>query len=941
MKWNVRIISHTHWDREWYLNSPYTNEWLIPFFDSLFTMLEKEPEYQFVLDGQLSMIDDYFDELRKKNIAVYQYKNLIRKYAKEGRLFVGPYYLQPDWQLVSDESLVRNIVIGSKMAQELGKCMNVGWMLDNFGQISQTAQLHKEAGLEGIFVWRGVEMDPHNVKSEFIWEAPDGTQLPCVYLLNSYRNVMRLAEFSDIMKKRVDSEVEKLKPFMVSSNILMMNGYDQEIVPDDIQPYIRSGILNDEEKVVTQSNPEEYLQCVLAENPSLPTLHGALYSGRFISVFPGVMSARMYLKQQNDIAQKTIEKFAEPIATLDFLLGKGYDQTFFTNAWKVLLKNHPHDSICGVSIDDVHSDMERRTDLFHQMLTPQIESHIQSIADSIDTSSLSDANYFVYNPSFYKRKSIVEIEGKTRFVETEGMGYTYVNTDETVEKKVFIDDMKIYNSLIEITINENGSFDLLDKETNKSHTGLGVIEDSGDAGDEYNYSYPTKDTYFHSTDFKILELEKRETDLIAEITLTYEMNLPKELSKDRSSRSTEMLSLPIKTTYTVEAESKAVKIKTTLLNTVKDHIMRVLFPSDIQAEHTFAGSPFDVVQRPIKIADYDENDIPENVRKVIVGAREAKPNTIFLCKDFVDISDSKQGLSVFSKGLPEYTVYPERNTIALTLFRAVNWIATEINTRIGDAGPLIYTPEAECLREMTFEYAVYPHAGNYEAGEVVRKADSFNTDLLTFVTDKHSGTLPLSKAFFEVIDPSNNIKVTACKKAEDSNAVLIRMYNASQEATKVTLKSSQSLIKAQICNFLEEVKNSIPVQNNTVCFDIKAKQIVTLLLTVNIEANTTTHQKSITDIFELPTKRNLFVGYKTAELVTKEDVTSEEKRSESLKDRINEDLWRRTALEARLSAILTQRRLDETIIRDLGLKLNEARVKRRIYDYVKDVEKNT
>jgi alpha-mannosidase len=59
--------------------------------------------------------------------------------------------------------------------------MKIGWLLDNFGQISQTVQIHAQCGLRGLFVWRGVYMDPEKVKSEFIWKSPDGTLFPALY----------------------------------------------------------------------------------------------------------------------------------------------------------------------------------------------------------------------------------------------------------------------------------------------------------------------------------------------------------------------------------------------------------------------------------------------------------------------------------------------------------------------------------------------------------------------------------------------------------------------------------------------------------------------------------------------------------------------------------------------------------------------------------------
>ena len=101
-RYKAHIISHTHWDREWYLSSKYTNEWLVPFFNNLFAMLEKESEYIFVLDGQMSMIEDFFEELNKSAVSTNIYRRKIREYVKERRLFIGPYYLQPDWQLLSE-----------------------------------------------------------------------------------------------------------------------------------------------------------------------------------------------------------------------------------------------------------------------------------------------------------------------------------------------------------------------------------------------------------------------------------------------------------------------------------------------------------------------------------------------------------------------------------------------------------------------------------------------------------------------------------------------------------------------------------------------------------------------------------------------------------------------------------------------------------------------
>ncbi len=934
MKKTAHIISHTHWDREWYLNSKYTNEWLIPFFDSLFAMFEKEPDYIFVLDGQMAMVEDYFEELDKNNYNLSEYKRKIRKYVKQNRLFIGPYYLQPDWQLLSEESLVRNLLYGNLVAKEFGGSMNVGWMLDNFGQISQTTQIHDGFNLKGLYVWRGVEMDPEDVQSEFLWKSPDGTALPSIYLLDSYRNVMRLAEHNDIMKDRVHDEIKKLTPFATTSNILLMNGYDQEMVPDDIQPYITDGKMDTDEFRVIQSSPPKYIEDVMQEKPELKTLEGALYSGRFISVFPGVMSARMYLKLQNDVQQKMLEKKVEPLASLVWLLGGEYEKTQIREAWKTLLKNHPHDSICGVSIDDVHTDMENRSRIVNQLTQSLTEQKLRELCSLIDTSTeTNDEVKLVFNTSLFPRSENVDFGKQSIFVkDIPAMGYKILCENDQPKSTIKVEGLLISNGLIDVRFNGNGSFNVYHHESGKQYKELGLLEDRADTGDEYNYSYPDTDVIITSRDVtaKIDIVQQSAAKVV--VRTQFEMLLPESESDDQSTRSEQMRKLPVVNYYTIEADSELVKCKTLLRNTVKDHIMRVLFKTGIQSDFAYAGSPFDVVKRPVFIDDYDESSIPPDVKKVIIGAREAKPNTIFLNREFVDFNDTKNGMAVFSKGLPEYQVI-ESDTIALTLFRSVGWIAREINSRIGDAGPEIFTPDAQCLRDMEFEYAVYPHKGDVDSAKVCRLSDIYNTDLIACTTDEHKGVLSGNATFFSAEDDRNTVKFTAIKRSESDDAIIIRGYNSSEKSSRITLNVAMSLNKASLVNLLEEELQILEIKNNKVSFDLEGKKIFSLRLELTRKKFDIKADCEL--IMEQNRIRESFDEYPYAPYVKLEDIESEIARAEVLKPKSHHPMWRRTALEAQLSAILTRNRFDEQKITELGYGLNEARVQRRVYDYIK------
>ena len=404
---------------------------------------------------------------------------------------------------------------------------------------------------------------------------------------------MRLAEFDTIMKQRMDGEVEKLKPFATTSNILMMNGYDQEMIPDDIQPYIRSGALDGRDYKTIQNDPDSYLKAVADENPDLPVLKGALYNGRFISVFPGVMSARMYLKIQNDQIQKLLEKQVEPMALMASLLGSEEGKMQIEQAWKLLLKNHPHDSICGVSIDDVHKDMENRTRQVFQLGTSLLEDKAAYLAGGIDSSSCKgDEALILFNTMLKERNAVVPWKGESLFVkDIPAMGYKVVSAGDSPRKALEIEGRKVENSSFFFELNENGSFNITYKATGKEYRNMGLLEDMGDSGDEYNYSYPDKDLRLTSESVKAKIELIRSAPWEAVFRVEYAMELPVSDVNDHKMRSSETLKMPVVSYITIEADSPLVKCRTSLRNTVRDHRIRVLFPTGIDAETAYAASP--------------------------------------------------------------------------------------------------------------------------------------------------------------------------------------------------------------------------------------------------------------------------------------------------------------------------------------------------------------
>ena len=170
--YTMHVISNTHWDREWRYSFQQIRMMLVDMLDKVLNMLENNPNFKyFHLDSQTSVVEDYL-QIRPEN------EERIRNMVEAGKLFIGPWYCLPDEFMVGGESLVRNLLLGHKIAARFGAVMKVGYSPFSWGQISQLPQLYAGFGIDTALFYRGVSKTDTG-KAEFIWEGPDGTQALC------------------------------------------------------------------------------------------------------------------------------------------------------------------------------------------------------------------------------------------------------------------------------------------------------------------------------------------------------------------------------------------------------------------------------------------------------------------------------------------------------------------------------------------------------------------------------------------------------------------------------------------------------------------------------------------------------------------------------------------------------------------------------------------
>ncbi|MBI2626581.1 MAG: hypothetical protein HYW69_03250, partial [Candidatus Nealsonbacteria bacterium] len=747
-KYEIHLVSHTHWDREWYDTFENFRARLVKLVDRLLAIMESDKNFRyFVLDGQTVVLEDYL-QIKPEN------RELLRKYIKQGRILVGPWYVLPDEFLESGEAMVRNLLLGHKIAKDFGRVMKVGYVPDPFGHISQLPQILRGFDIDSFIFTRGLGGEGEKLGSEFYWLAPDGSQVLAVRQAAWYGDSVELGKEPVDLKKAleiINRSKAILSKYARTKYLLSNNGEDHQEPQPEIPKIIEylNGHLDD--VVVTHSNFEEFIGKLKSADPKLEFFEGELRGTRYAQLLPGVMSTRMYLKQENERTQTRLEKIVEPLAALSWLGGAEYPQEALERAWKYLLQCHPHDSICGCSIDEVHREVMERFLKSQETLTGVLMEAVQFFVKNIDRTNpdLSYQPIVVINTLNWKRTDVVKpINSKGKhysdFLVLDGQGSEVparldsVGRIEFLAKDVPPYGYKVYylapkagkrnycsgliaekcaieNEYYRVKANSNGTIAIHDKTSGAVLDGILIFEDIEDAGDEYNFS-PAKNSQKLDTKNEKAKISIEElSQLAATLKIEIGWKLPVSLKQDRGSRNKKAVKCLVETFITLHSGIKRIDFRTVFDNKAEDHRLRVLFPTDIKTEHCFSEGQFDVVKRKVGFPPAE-------------SSVEA-PCPTYPQQSFLSASDNKKGLTLINQGLPEYEAIPEKDGIcfALTLLRCVGWLSRDdFSTRRGHAGPQMATPEAQCQGLQEFRYSLFLHGGDWQKNRIWQEAYNHN-----------------------------------------------------------------------------------------------------------------------------------------------------------------------------------------------------------------------
>jgi alpha-mannosidase len=532
------------------------------------------------------------------------------------------------------------------------------------------------------------------------------------------------------------------------------------------------------------------------------------------------------------------------MAVMDSLVGGRYDNDMFTYAWKKLMQNHPHDSICACSCDEVYDEMKTRfakAEATAQYLRDEAAEHI---AAGLDTAlNGAERAIVVYSLDPHERTvvlkayadfdpaegvqavSVYDREGReipSRF-SVERNRFTYTLPKDSFRKVRYADRFEIElqltlrgvgatvlgvrsvaptatsalsytersaeNEYLRIEMNGNGSFDLCDKRGGRVWREMNIFEDTQDRGNLYNYIQPEGDKALISRD----RTARVTLDEVTPLGVTFKSEI------------TLCEGIDVATYATLRQGAARVDIRTEVTNRADDHRLRALFASDVDTDTVLAEGQFDVVRRNITPAPVWKN--PCNAQRM---------------QAFVTLEDAKSGdaLMIASRGLPEYEVLRDgRNTLALTMIRA-----------IGDIGDWGYfpSPKGQMKGSYTLEYSVIPYSAADRARAYGEGYSYAYPAAYALGCECHGG-----EAAAKLIEMSEEyIRLSAIKRSEDGERVIVRLFNTHTEAVSTTLTLSPVFKSAALADLAEREQKVLEIRDGRLVLDIGAKKIITLALKV-------------------------------------------------------------------------------------------------------------
>jgi alpha-mannosidase len=774
----------------------------------------------------------------------------VKRRVKDGRWeIVGGTWVEPDGNLPSGESLVRQFLHGKRYFKEkFGVDVKVAWFPDSFGYAWTLPQIMKKSGIEFFLtqkmLWNDTTVFPYYF---FRWMGPDGSSIFAHETVGSYDETVE--------EPRILEQMRQLNSRHQLDDLLLLFGKGDHGggVTEDMIRRASEFVQGNKPIKGVFSTSKEYLRIMTekTQKSKIPQINDELY----FQFHRGTYTTQAKVKENNRKAECLLET-AEKFSTIARKCGYAYPSKGLKEAWETLLLNQFHDVLPGSSIPEVYRDSEGCFKFIFNTVNTIISESLRAIAAKIDTTG-GGKSILVFNPLSWSRSDVVEVsmdnlgdefeiyDERGRIVPSQiiedrkviftaenvpSIGYkeykarpkglekqpsTRLSSEETekeirLENEFFVVEVDKDTGLIKNTFDKKNRREVFQNGGNR----IQVFEDYPvrgrtcvnsridaalfDAWEVFIYQQSEGVKYVElnePVDVKLVETGPVRTRVLVKYKYVQEGRLDSIFAQE----------------IILYHEIPMVEFKLVVDWHAEHRLAKVAFSLNVHSDFTTYEVPYGFITR--------RNPISYNAT-LAERAKYEVPS-----QKWIDHSNEEGSYGVSLLNSCKYGFDTANDMIRMTLLRSAGY---PFELRAAFGLPVVKKAEAELTDqgEHRIAYALYPHRSDFKKAATIRKAYEFNYPMISLIEPSHKGDLPKAFSFLSV--QSESIVLTVIKKAEDSDDIILRFYETSGKETKAVIRLSETLKSAEETDLMENETSKISIQDKTIEMPVSKHEIKTI-----------------------------------------------------------------------------------------------------------------
>ena len=830
----VRLTGNSHIDAAWLWPWTETVDVVRRTFGTALQLMDEYPQYTYDQSAAA-----YSEWMYEKYPSIHE--QIVNR-VKQGRWeMVGGMWVEPDLNMPDGESLVRQLLVGKRYFKDkFGADVRIGWNPDSFGYNWQLPQIYKKSGIDYFVTQKMAWNDSNQLPMKlFWWQSPDGSRVLTYFPHDYVNDVEPLRIASDVAALRVASPgvPEMMHLFGVGDHgggptrVMLedaMHWTSSDVIFPKATFGVAQGFFSDVEGKADTAHAPVWNYKVLASGKaqlpappdgkfSLPVWNDELYFEYHRGVFTTQANHKRNMRESEEQLLN-----AEKYSSLAWLAGTPYPGVELTEAWKKVLFNQFHDLAAGSGIADIYRDSQRDYDFVRLQAEDITSRALHTVASEADTRVHEDeVPVLVFNPLSWDRTDLVTFDvqlpaaakGALSVVNSRGepLPYQILSRDSVRNTYHLLTEARAVPSLgYEVyRVSSGGNPAVTDLKVSgltleNSVLRLSVDPKTGCITSLYNKAAQFETIAPQGCGNELIAFKDTPRDYDA---WNIDADFEQQFTKLDMADSVEVVEKgPLRATIQVVRKWQQSRFvqdislyagldRVDVKNEIDWHethvLLKAAFPLTVSSSAATYEIPYGTIDRPTT-----RNNRFEAAMFEVPAIRWA------------DLSDETHGLSLINES--KYGYDAKGNVLRISLLRSPTW------------------PDPDADRgHHSFSYSLYPHRGGWKQALSMRRGFEFNYKLSAAQTDSHPGTLPASHSFAGV--DQDNVVLTALKKTEDGDALLLRFFEWAGKSGNLEVAVPPGASAATMTNLMEQPEgDALSISQNRITVPVHPYEIISV-----------------------------------------------------------------------------------------------------------------